>query len=710
MKRTIDGLSPMLRGVQTIKTVKVVFRPVLALTTGILAASPVGLMAQQASELPQLTSLFAEPAANPVSAEPMRIPTRMQGTMRLKAPDVAPKIDPAIEPPQVDVTQRRFELDAIPMLEGADVNPAHLKKVMAPWAGKELSFAEFQLAANQLLKFLRANGHPDAVLHFSRMQFRDDQEVAVAIEGLKAAEPFKDVTPRIEIAGFDVQGVTLLTPEEVDAHMAQWAGRQLTVEEIGEAAESLARLLRDQGFALAQAWLPPQEIENGIVKVNVLEGRIDGNSGESGLTIEGAGQRLKPELARAYLARAVVADEAINVNSLEEQVRLLNDLPGVDKVQTNLQPGSQTGTTQVVAKVDEADMVNLLVTADNHGSEYAGSDRLNANINFNSPNGKGEQFFLSMMKAEHSKSYKFGGHMPVGQSGLRMGMSFASMDVDFDLSQGYTVPVNIASESSAVSVFSSYPLARSADLNMDLYTSLDFKNYQNSILYGAVSNDRNINSASFGFSGDYLDGYSGQSRWGFTLTQGEVGLVDGSTYKQSDELGARTRGSFTKFNYSLQRYQALPLVNNLFFNTSINGQLASGNLDSAEKFQLGGPQGVRAWPVGEGVGDDGWVTNLELRKIVYQPVWGQVDAFGFYDIGGITQYDDVNQNVVLDGPNDYTLKGYGLGLSLTYGEDGSIELIYARKDGSNPNPTTEGTDSDGKNDKGRVWLTGKILF
>ncbi len=694
------------------KFVRAGIKPLVTLTTTVLAAAPMWLLAQEVDAEPQLVSLFAQPGGSSVTnpaSDPMRIPERMKGKVVLRAPAAAPKIDPAIEPPPVDLTQRSFAVEAIPVLEGADVNVEHLAQVMEPWRGKTLSFDEFQLAASDLLKFLRENGHPDAVLRFSQMQFMENQQVAVAIEGLKPVAPYQDATPKIQVAGFEVNGVTLLSEAEVAEHMAQWSDRDLTVEELGEAAESLARLLRDRGYALAQAWLPPQEIRNGIVKVDVLEGVVDEMSGDNGLTVASEDARLKTEVAQAYLAEAVKPGEPLDVAALEEQVRLLNDLPGVKRVQTDLKPGSQPGTTQVMAQVEDDDLVNVLLTADNHGSIYSGADRLGANINLNSPSGHGEQIFLNLTEAEYSSSYKVGGHFPVGHSGLRLGLSYAAMSVDFDLEQGFSVPINIASDSSAASLFASYPLQRSAQTNMDLYASLDFKNYQNSILYGAVENDRDITSASLGFSGDHIDRFSGQTRWGLTLTQGDVGLVEGSSYQFNDAQGAQTEGSFTKINYSLQRYQSLPL-DGLFFNASLNGQWASGNLDSAEKFQLGGPDGVRAWPVGEGIGDNGWVANLELRQILAQPDWGRVEAFGFYDAGGITQYADLNPGIVYDGPNSYTLKGYGAGLSLTYGESGNLQLVYAHKSGENPNPTPEGTDSDGKNDQGRLWLIGKILF
>ena len=64
----------------------------------------------------------------------------------------------------------------------------------------------------------------------------------------------------------------------------------------------------------------------------------------------------------------------------------------------------------------------------------------------------------------------------------------------------------------------------------------------------------------------------------------------------------------------------------------------------------------------------------------------------------------------LFGPNTYTLKGYGVGASLSHGERGSLRVVVARKAGSNPNPTADGSDSDGQKRDARVWIFGNIQF
>lgn len=639
----------------------------------------------------------------------LRITERMRGRVVVQAQRPAPvRIDEQLVPPPEDLTTRRFSLDAVGVAERADLIESELLAVMEPWLGRELSFAEFQLAAVALLEYLQGHGHPNASLRFSQMQFRENRQVAVAIEGLTPPDYYQDGRPRIMVAGYEVDGVTVVPQERVESHMAQWADRELTVEELEEAAESLAGLLRSEGYGLARAWLPPQEIVDGVVRVAVLEGVVDGQSGLDGVTVSNEGQRTRAERLQPYFSAAVQPDQPLNVERLERAVRLVDDLPGVRAVQADLSPGSQPGTTQVLATVEEAPLANLSITADNYGSVYSGQNRLSAALNLNSPAGYGEQYFANVTGSSGMTSFKVGGHMPVGYHGLRIGLSHAQMKVDIGEELAF---LSLSSQSQITSLFANYPLRRGADSNVYLTAAMEHKHYRNQSpeFLGAFDNDRVIRVGSVGLSGDLVDAYRGRTAWGITAQHGDLDLSGNRDYQQADEATTGTAGSFGKANLSLSRLQALP-ADGWYLYGGFSGQHASGNLDSSEKFQLGGPMGVRAYPVGEGVGDHGWLINLELRKRLGRINQMDAEWIGFYDVGEVTQYAKPWPGALPNRPNSYRLAGYGTGISLTYAENGSLRLTYAHKDGNNPNPTPAGTDSDGRNDAGRIWLIGTILF
>lgn len=175
----------------------------------------------------------------------------------------------------------------------------------------------------------------------------------------------------------------------------------------------------------------------------------------------------------------------------------------------------------------------------------------------------------------------------------------------------------------------------------------------------------------------------------------------------ADQASARANGDYAKLAANLSRLQRLP--EGFTLSAALNAQLAGKNLDSSEKFVLGGPAGVRAYPVNEGAGDEGWLFNLELRRELW-PGW---QVFGLLDSGQIYQHR--NEWVGWQGgttiPNRYRLSGAGMGLAWNKAGDFSLRLTLAAPLGNNPGQTAAGRNSDGSPaHAARAWLSLGKLF
>src|SRR5947207_12734643 len=95
---------------------------------------------------------------------------------------------------------------------------------------------------------------------------------------------------------------------------------------------------------------------------------------------------------------------------------------------------------------------------------------------------------------------------------------------------------------------------------------------------------------------------------------------------------------------------------------SLSGQRTNKNRAAAEKFSLGGPNGVRAFPVGEATGDIGMIVTIEGRYIVpnLKIFGGDFTLLGFYDHG----WARINETPIAgDVENNRSLGGYGVGMS-----------------------------------------------
>jgi hemolysin activation/secretion protein len=138
---------------------------------------------------------------------------------------------------------------------------------------------------------------------------------------------------------------------------------------------------------------------------------------------------------------------------------------------------------------------------------------------------------------------------------------------------------------------------------------------------------------------------------------------------------------------------------------ALSGQLSNKNLDSSEKFYLGGADGVRAYPENEGGGTEGLLANLEGR--VKLPA--NFNAAAFVDWGSV----HINKDNDFPGAttlNTDDLKGAGVSLGWVAPFGLSAKATWARRIGTNPDPTSTGDDQDGSHIENRVWLQVSMPF
>ncbi len=178
-----------------------------------------------------------------------------------------------------------------------------------------------------------------------------------------------------------------------------------------------------------------------------------------------------------------------------------------------------------------------------------------------------------------------------------------------------------------------------------------------------------------------------------------------------DQAGLRTQGPFNRINASVARLQALPDDFALF--GRLYGQWADKNLDSSEDFALGGPFGVRGYPVGEARGDMGVLGTLELRYNAPVPVrFGSLQLASFLD-GGYVKIN-VSPNgiapVTVCGCNDYGLASAGLAARWTR-EWLNVSASWAHTLGDNPGRSIiTGANADGVKANDQFWLQAGIRF
>lgn len=623
-------------------------------------------------------------------------------------------VRPSLPSVRTDRQALRLSLEGFRIEGDPRLMPEALDKILAPWRGRELNFSEYEAAIHAVAQYLRRNGHPNAQVTLSRAIVGQGQ-VMIAIEGLSSDVPAvaeASVDPKVDIRGFKVTGTDLLGEQLIKELLAEFSGRPLSAQEMENAAQTIANHLRSLGYPFIQAYLPPQRVDSGILEIAVLEGRLDRLAGRDGVIVEGAVNRIRPEVIEDFLAKGAKPGEPLRVADLERAVLLIGDLPGVREADALVEPGSQTGSTQLRLNVKESNLLGLSLWGDNYGNRYTGQDRASGQFLLNSPMGYGEQLSLQFVSSRDSENVRVGGSIPLGAQGFRVGLAYSETSANFGR-ELRTIDLN--SDARVATLNASYALIRSAERNISLSGAYERKHYVTDLVWGR-ENDRVLNSGTLALNGNFFDRKGGQNKWSFSVSGGDVDLSRQPEYADRDALTAQTSGGYSKLNWQASRSAMLADSKRWSWLLSTSGQYASKNLDSSEKFQLGGPQGIRAYPVSEGIGDHGWILSAELRYQVPEKYFKAAQLFGFADIGGVTQYartwNDPGTSIPALGirPNYFMLKGAGLGASFSFGKWGGLNVIWAKKIDSNPNPTFSNTDSDGLNKSSRIWILGNIVF
>ncbi|MGE4502764.1 MAG: ShlB/FhaC/HecB family hemolysin secretion/activation protein [Thiomicrospira sp.] len=486
--------------------------------------------------------------------------------------------------------------------------------------------------------------------------------------------------PKVAVSSIRFIGHTLFSDEQLIAVLGEQAlGQAYDLAGLRQLAEQISQFYREQGYPFARAFIPAQNLTNGLLTIEVLEGRY----GQVSVISE---EEKLQRYAQRFLA-GLVPDTVMESRALERATLILSDQPGI-KVSPIIQPGSQTGSGDLMVDVQRDRLLSGSIGADNHGNRYTGKHKVKANLNLNSPFMLGDQFTLNVMASDYqdSSGLLFGGvgyNLPLNGDGLRanisyshtyyqLGKDFKSIDAD-GVADTYLAGL-------------SYPLMRSQKTNLNLSLSLQHKALNDDPGNQAARAKKNSVSVPLTLNFDTRDAFGGGAvTFGsISWTKGDLSLDN--TLKAGDVNN--TRGAFDRFNLDLARLQSLPSNLNLYVRGSV--QWANKNLDSSEGFGIGGIAGVRAYPTGEGYGNVGWVTQTELR---YN--WSAyLSPYVFYDVGSST----ANQTSVGDNPVK-DLSGSGFGLRVNY-KGWSADMTAAwRINGGRP------ADAKTPDETPRIWLS-----
>lgn len=496
---------------------------------------------------------------------------------------------------------------------------------------------------------------------------------------------------KLHVKDFSIEGNSVYKSEILLSLLTEYKNKELSISQLQEAASLITKHYRDNGYFVARAYIPAQELAqtDAIVQIIVIEGlygKLDVKNNSL----------LKDTIAQGYMDR-LKDTRVISIPSLERQLLLLDDIKGAVVANTQILPGIEIGQSDFLITLEDEAKYNAYVIADNYGSKYTGSYRVNALGFVNSLAKRGDTLGLSTLISNTAdlKNARLSYEVPVGYDGL--GLNFALSKTKYKIGEEFASQ-DIHGDSLSFNAGITYALIRqrahslSTSLN---YTYNDISDYD-------ISQDKNkvLNSISFSLDDTLrtsLFNKDGLLYTTLSLTKGNLSL-DSADAKANDTV-LNSEGDYEKINFEISQTQFL--MQNISVVASIKGQKSFGkNLDGTEDFSIGGAYGSRSYGSSEASGDNGYLTSLEF---FYQlpPFKSATHTIStFVDHGKVWYDEDATTSL-----NERELNSVGLGYSINH-KSFTLKATYAHGFGEDKTPTSEGDDTN----LNRLFIQGIARF
>ncbi|NER45170.1 MAG: ShlB/FhaC/HecB family hemolysin secretion/activation protein [Symploca sp. SIO1A3] len=480
------------------------------------------------------------------------------------------------------------------------------------------------------------------------------------------------------IERINIEGSTIFTSADFAPLIEPLTGQNVTLNQLRGVADAITQLYLDQGYINSRALLSEQTITDGVATIEVIEGTI------TDIEISGQ-QRFLTSYFTSRLNRGI--HTPLNVNQLEDQLRLLQINPLIEDLEVDLEPAEVTGESILRLEVEEARPWFGSVFIDNYSAASVGSERFGISGGYRNLIGVGDVFTATGTRSFTGGSTIFDFNYLVPFNSLDGTVQLRATIDRNEVTQSPFDELGIEGESETYEISVRQPIKRSFGEEFALSVGLNHRDGQTFLFdnvgtaFGSGAEaDGTTRTTVLSFGQDYLR-RDNQGAW-VLRSQFNFGL---------DILDATTNpdpipdGRFFNWNGQVQRIHQLTPKQLLIVQGNI--QLSPDNLLGSQRFTIGGGQTLRGYRQGARSGDNGWRLSVEDRitLIQGQPGVSLLQVAPFFDMGTVWN-NPSNPDQIAD---EHFLAGLGTGIiyspieNLTLRMDFTIPLVNLSDRSSN---------------------------
>lgn len=426
----------------------------------------------------------------------------------------------------------------------------------------------------------------------------------------------------------------VLQEQEINDITRAYINKEIVLQDLYTVVNGINNLYAEKGYLTCRAFLPPQTIKDGVVHIQLVEGKsgnvyVDGNNSTNESYI----------MDRIGIERGNIA----NINDLNEDLLLFNGSNDI-QLHITMHAGKEPGTTDYVISVAEPQksLVNLYV--DNAGSESSGEWREGLFFTDRSLTGNRDSMMLSGIRSDGTKSFSASYITPVGRSGTKLGLNYSANSVH--ITDGELEDLNVKGHSSAYGVSVIQPLIVSESMRTEASLEYGHQNSQTDFL-----GVHWVDDTTYGYTASFS-----MTNYG---TSSVIFQKHGYRIGRSENITGYTK-NFNK--YIFNGFWQKAYTGGQMLSARLDGQYSSDNyLPSAEQFYIGGMYSVRGYEESYLGGDSGFAASIEYSVPIDKSK--KTSVFTFIDYGSV--FGD-------SAFDDHTLAGTGIGIRSTI-----AQKIYA---------------------------------
>jgi hemolysin activation/secretion protein len=411
----------------------------------------------------------------------------------------------------------------------------------------------------------------------------------------------------IPIRRIEVIGNTILPQTEIDLITSPLQNRQVTFGELQAAVDRLTQGYLDRGYITSRAVLMPQDIIDGAVKIQAIEGTIE--------QIEVVGlQRLDRDYVvnRINIDKSKPFDRAI----LEAKLQLLGSDPLFERVSANLRSGTAVGKSIVTINLREHPAIYGAIGSDNNAPPSIGAERVGGTIGYRNPSGKGDDLNISYYRnlSGSSNSFDFNYSLPLNSDNGTLKLRFAPSDSKIIAPE--FAAFNLRNTTNFYELSYRQPFLRQPTAEFALSLGLAVQDGRSFIFdntptpFGVgASQDGTTKTRTLKFGQDYIardrtGGWGLRSQFNLGL-----GIFDGT-------INTAPVPDSRYFNWTGQAQRVEKLGADNLAIAQLEVQLSPNSILPSQQFVLGGSQSIRGYRQNARAGDNGIRLSIEDRIVL----------------------------------------------------------------------------------------------